>query len=67
MEISGITSSQQGGVDALKAYDQAHQVQRNGNNAAAQATTAAKQPSPPSSENRPIAGSTIGSRINISA
>lgn len=69
MGVSGCTSCQLGGVEALKAYDRAYQVKLD-----AEAAKNAKVPDPNPAgqslanfENRPIAGATIGSQINISA
>lgn len=68
MGISGCTSCQLGGVEALKAYDRAYQAKLN-----QEAADGARNPPPrqaseiqANSENRPIAGATVGSNINIS-
>ena len=69
MGISGCTSCQAGGIEALKAYDRAYQLRRS--DAAKEVSNAQAlqqlQRNQASSENRPIAGSTVGSVINISA
>jgi hypothetical protein len=69
MGISGCTSCQQGGAEALKAYDQNFQVRRDDEarqNAKAVDTQQASS-AQASLENRPIAGAVVGSNINISA
>jgi len=69
MGISGCTSCQAGGVEALKAYDQAFQLRRD--NEARENSKALEaqqlQRNQDYAENRPVADGTVGSIINISA
>lgn len=75
MGISGCTSCQLGSVEALRAYDQAYQVKRSSETTEVSKAQEAKQANEAqqvsrtqaSFENRPIAGGTVGSIINISA
>ena len=69
MGISGCTSCQAGGVEALRAYDQAVQVKRNDEvkESSQRVEIQPIDPGQASSENRPIADAAVGSIINISA
>ena len=71
MGISGCTSCQLGGLEALRAYDQNFQARQNANSRATQKIASpAENPSVSSQEiyeNRPIAGAVAGGNINISA
>jgi hypothetical protein len=69
MSVSGATSCQLGGTEALKAYDRAYETRRNDEAASNTAGSAQEQVSRNQSifENRPIAGAIAGSNINISA
>jgi hypothetical protein len=69
MGVSGCTSCQAGGAEALKAYDQAFQVRRDDEAARNTKALEAQKESntQASSENRPIAGAVAGSVINTNA
>jgi hypothetical protein len=81
MGISGCTSCQVGGLEALRAYDRAFEVRRDteakqakkadearkAEKAAETGQTQQTNPTQSIYENRPTADSTVGSVINISA
>lgn len=67
MSVSGCTSCQAGGAEALKAYDHRYQTQLDENARQQQKPAAALTPASNQYTNQPIAGAQIGSRINISA
>ena len=68
MGISGCTSCQVGGAEALKAYGNTFQNRRE--NAALESSKAEltqhQNYNQPGSDNRPVANSTVGSIINVS-
>lgn len=64
MGISGCTSCQVGGPEALKAYDQAYAQRRIAETAVASAPAKIDNPGG-AHENRPIVGAVVGSQINI--
>ncbi len=65
MGVSGCTSCQVGGVEALKAYDRAYEVKMKEKEMAMEKQAeAARQRN--IYENQPVEGASIGSRINIS-
>jgi hypothetical protein len=68
MGISGCTSCQAGGAEALKAYDQVFQIKRDREAREVSQAVENQQSTldQAGSENRPIANSTVGSVINIS-
>lgn len=74
MGISGCTSCQSGGAEALKAYDQTIDIQRRNDVQANAATIEAQRareiqqvhPAEALGENRPVPGGTVGGIINIS-
>jgi hypothetical protein len=66
MGVSGCTSCQLGGPEALQAYDRAYQAKRNEEAAAADAGVQDKvREARRLDENRPVPGATVGGYINI--
>lgn len=66
MGVSGCTSCQLGGLEALQAYDRAYQAKLYEETAAGADTSGKTQETSRLDENRPVPGATVGSYINIS-
>lgn len=66
MGISGCTSCQLGGVEALKAYERRFQDKLNQEDDRELKALAEANRTQVNAENRPVAGATVGSQINLS-